>query len=292
MKVSLIIVNYKAIDLTEALVDMVAGEVSETIVVDNASGDSMDGLRRRHPEVQVIELADNVGYGGGLNAGAAVASGDVLVFSNPDIEIAPSDLLKLAAAATAPEVGLVAPMFVETDGELQRSAHRREPRFLLTAYDVGVPFAVRLARRYPDWHPTLLSSEEHHREQDVLHVLGALNAVKAEAFAALGGFDESFFMYREETDLCRRLRRAGWRVRHFPTSVAVHHRARSTPTGWFEPGHPQAIKSHYRYIAKHWGAVAAVAARGVAVATLVAWLVGASHRRLALTFLRGHLGLT
>ena len=290
-KISLIIVNYRSITATEALVAQVAEAVDEIIVVDNASGDSLDRLRTLGPHVEVVELATNRGYGAGANAGAARASGDVLVFANPDVEMEPDAVRALAAEALAPSVGLVAPKYVYPDGHLQRSAHRREPSFLLTAYDVALPLAIKLARRWPELHPTLLSSADHERPADVVHVLGACNAVNANAFTAVGGFDERFFMYREETDLCRRLRRAGWRVRHFPNSVAVHGQGGSTPQSWKVIGHPQMMRSHYAYIAKHWGIAGMVAARGVAVLMLVGWLVAASNRRDALVLLRKHLGL-
>jgi GT2 family glycosyltransferase len=290
--VSLVIVNYNSSNLVRALVERLHAHVDETIVVDNASDEAVDDASLTAHGAQIVRLARNRGYGGGANAGAAVAHGDVIVFANPDIEVSGEHLAALAQTASKPGVGLVAPRYLSPDGTLFRSAHRREPTFVLGVYEACVPLAIRLARRWPDWHPTLLSTRDHDRTQDVLHVLGALTAVDRGAFAQVGGFDEAFFMYREETDLCRRFRKRGLRIVHQADCQAVHQLGGSTPQSWKVYGHPVAVRSHYLYIRKHWGPLAPVVARAMVIASLAAWLVAGSNRSLAWAHLRPHLRRT
>lgn len=296
-RVSLIIVNYQTMDKALELAGAAASGVDEVIVVDNASypGDRA-ALASAHPSVTFVWNETNAGYGAGANRGAAVARGDVVVISNPDITIAAADLRRLADTAGG---GLAGPRFVDPDGGLIRSSHRREPLWLATVREYCAPFAAVADRLRPGWHPTLRSAADHYRDHETLHVLGAVMAVDAGLFRQLGGFDEDFFLYREETDLCLRIRAAGRPVRHVATTVAVHE---GDVSGGGDPvmvaARPAAVESHYRYIAKRRGRVRARLAWVVGYSgSLVWWLTGpdrasaaqslTSHRRLWGTSGRG-----
>jgi N-acetylglucosaminyl-diphospho-decaprenol L-rhamnosyltransferase len=288
-RVSLVIVNYATMDRALALARSAREAVDEVIVVDNASfrGDResiSDDLRG----VRFVWLDDNRGYGAGANAGAAAASGDVLVVSNADIGIEGADLARLAAAAAAGG-GLVAPRFVDPAGELIRSSHRREPFLLATLREYCAPLAAAAARIRPGWHPTLRGAADHHRDHDALHVLGALMAVDARTFAEVGGFDESFFLYREETDLCRRVRSAGRPVRHLAGAVAVHEGDAASPGAILPVAvRAAAVESHYRYIAKHGGRVLAALLWLVGGLGSVVWALTGPDRTAAAASLRSH----
>jgi GT2 family glycosyltransferase len=251
-RVSLIVVNYNTAAFTRALISGVTGGADEVIVVDNPSpgGAGIDATELPAGTV-VLRPDHNLGYGAGANLGARRATGDVLVVANPDLSVTASGLRELALEAMVPGVALVAPKFVNPDGSLQRSAHRRDPGVLVTLQELCSPFGALMARLDPDWHATLLRSPEHDEPQQVHHVLGALMAIRASVFRDVGGFDEQFFLYREETDLCRRIRMAGWQVRHVPSVSAVH--VGGGATGDTSPiaSRPVALESHYRYLAKY-----------------------------------------
>jgi N-acetylglucosaminyl-diphospho-decaprenol L-rhamnosyltransferase len=290
-RVSLVIVNYNAAQLTEALVSSVGTGADEVIVVDNASPQGApSGLEQRRPGTIVIDAGANLGYGSGANLGAARATGDVIVVSNPDVSLSPSDLRRLAAAAIAPGVALVAPCFVDDHGDLVRSAHRSYPGLLVTMQELCSPFAAVMARRDPEWHATLLRSDEHAWSQDVEHVLGALMAIRASAFRAVGGFDERFFLYREETDLCARLRQAGWRVRHVAEITATHIGGASTDDPWPIAARSPALESHYRFIGLHWGPCRRLLARSVGLLASLSWALAGRDHRAGMRALRWHLG--
>lgn len=294
-RTSLIVVNYNTADRTTRLVEQTLGGVDEVIVVDNASqkGDArtLATLAAQHGHVRFLSLPDNRGYGAGANAGARVASGEILVVANPDIDVDPAAFQRLAAALSEARVGLAAPRFLNPDGTLQRSAHRRDPGLMSTIFELCRPVAGAAVRLRRGWHPTLLSADEHLTSRDCSHVLGALVAVRREAFDAVAGFDEDFFLYREETDLCRRLRAAGWRIRHVGEATAVHESGASTPDGTPAMYRSAYLASHYRFIAKHRGRTVAALARLLGTLSCVVWLALGPKRALARAPLRWHLGL-
>lgn len=290
-RVSLVIVNYNSAELTKALVRDTEGGADEVIIVDNESPEGApEGLESIRNDIIVIGAGANLGYGSAANLGSARASGDVLVIANPDVSVRAEDLRTLATEAMRPGVGVVAPRFVGADGVLQRSAHSRDPGLLTTVHELCRPLAAVLRRVSPEWHSTLLSCAAHGTSQDVHHLLGALLAVRATTFRALGGFDENFFLYREETDLCRRARLAGWRNRHVAAVTVTHLGGGSTKDDSVMMSRPVALDSHYRFIAKHWGATARRVAWIAGVVSSLAWAIGGGERAAGRRALRWHLG--
>lgn len=280
-------VDHGSVGLVDQLLGGCAGGVDQVVVVDCTPGDP--GLRAvcdRHG-ARLIEPGANLGYGGGANLGAEQLEADVLVVANPDVEVSADGLRRLAAAAW--RNGLAGPRLEFPDGGLQRSAHRREPRGLTTAYDLSVPFRAVAARVSRDWHPTLLSTAAHASSASCVHVLGALVAVDAQAFREVGGFDPAFFLYREETDLCHRLRAAGWQVLHEASVTAVHHSGGSTTDPRPLAARPLHLASHYRYLRTHWGRLAAARNRIVGLLAALSSVVTGPERGAWWGAVRWHL---
>lgn len=271
--VGMVVVDYRSGAETDRLLTMAAGGFDHAVVVDNGLDEAgLDEVCARHGAT-LVRPERNLGYGAGANLGVErLPAVEVIVVANPDVEVDGDGVRALAAAAHG--AGLAGPRFRYPDGRPQPSAHDREPRLLTTLWDQSRLVGGLLSRLRPGWNPTLLPAGEHDRPRDVASVLGALVAVDAAAFAAVGGFDPGFFLYREETDLCRRLRLAGWRVRLEPGVVVVHALGASRA----ERPHatnPVHLASHYRYIAKHWGRPRAVAIRAAgAVAALTSVVLG------------------
>lgn len=287
--VSLVIVNYNTADQARQMVEGLGDGADEIVIVDNASpnGD-VDALRRLPAHVKVLALADNRGYGAGANAGSMICTGEVIVVSNADIGISAADLRSLAAEAYNEGVGLAGPRFVDATGSLVRSSHYRDPGLLTTLWEYSVLFGAVASRLRPEWHPTLRSRQDHDVDHDTLHVLGALMAMPAEAFREVGGFDEGFFLYREETDLCHRLRAAGWRVRHVATVTAVHEGDASSKDERPVPVRLAAVRSHYAFLRKHRGTVVAAIAWLLGVTGSVSWLLTGPRRRFGRDSLSAH----
>jgi GT2 family glycosyltransferase len=256
-----------------ASVEREAGLPVETVVVDNASGDgSAAAVRERHARVLVIGNAENAGFGRACNQGAAATGAPYLLFLNSDAALTPGALPALVAVLEArPEVVAVGPRTRHADGTIQVStgpdltpwAERRQGRL------------VRGVRARSPW--ALAAAEARHsREHEPDWLSGSCLLVRRTAFAAAGGFDEGFFLYEEDADLCRRLRQAGGRVVFTPTAEVRHHLGRSMARAP-ERARLAYHRSHLRYYAKHAGPVArgllrlrllaAAAARAAAGAT-------------------------
>jgi GT2 family glycosyltransferase len=225
--VSIILVNYNGAtiikDCLYSLQQFNQTIPSEIIVVDNASGDGSPELIRKHfPEVKLICQTHNHGFGKGNNIGAKVARGDFLLFLNPDT-ILTEDFLPslLMVMMQNPEVGIVAPKLVNRDGSLQIST---SPAIGI----LGEYIAQRRSHQYHRGQNLEKISREFSRQQEVAIVVGAALLIRTKLFTQLRGFDENFFMYFEESDLCQRARYLGWKVVYNPEVSLIHLLGEST----------------------------------------------------------------
>lgn len=219
----------------------------EVIVVDNASSDpTTEKLPQQFPWVRLIAAGSNLGFTRGNNVGYAASSGRFVYFLNPDTELdhgqthrlasaaglpAPHDSLSVlyAAIAAAPGVGLVGPQLRYPDGDQQASARR------FPTPPTGFFESTWLGRL---WHGNPWSRRMHMADwpvnfrHDVEWVVGAAMLCRREALEAVrtedGPFDQRFFMYSEELDLCRRLKLFGWRVVYVPEAVVIHYEGKSS----------------------------------------------------------------
>jgi GT2 family glycosyltransferase len=229
-------------------------------VVDNASPDDSAATVRDLP-VELIRSSRNGGFSYGCNLGAARSDAPFLLFLNPDARIDRPSLERLRAALLGdPRAALAGPRIVESSGELAWS-QRRFPRQIST-YAQAL-FLHRLLPRAA-WTDELIRDPRAYRQAATPDWLsGACLLVRRDAFEAVGGFDESFFLYCEDTDLCRRLRSAGHTILFEPGATVRHAGGSSSAVG-----ETQAIAARSRviYARKHLGpAGGRVQALGVAL---------------------------
>lgn len=220
-EVSVVIPSWNGRDLLASCLASLAddgGVRLETIVVDNASSDgSADLVAERFPAARLLRNARNEGFARAVNRGAAAARAPFLLVLNSDARLQADALRRLLSrAASQARAAIVGPQLRNEDGTFQGS-HARFPTLwqeLLVLSGTG-----RLLRgaAYPSRGP-----EDGRGARPVDWVGGACLLVRRDAFAAVGGFDEGYFMYAEETDLCYRLRRAGWQIWYEPAAVVVH----------------------------------------------------------------------
>jgi GT2 family glycosyltransferase len=204
--------------------------------------------RRGHPRRQLVELADNLGFAAGNNAGIEVATGRYLLLLNSDARLVGSALAELVAFADAhPDVGVVGPKLRNPDGSLQRSV-----RGFPSVWRLATEFLYlrKLATRSRALNAFYAGNFAHDRTADVEWIKGACLLVRSEAAAAVGPMDESYFMYSEETDWCRRFHAEGWRVLFHPDAEVVHLGGQSTATSWQRMYGAQ-VTSHLRYLARN-----------------------------------------
>jgi GT2 family glycosyltransferase len=226
---SVAVVNYETPELTARCVGSVhaspPSEPFEVIVVDNGSSASTVALLREVQGGRLVETGRNGGFAYAVNRCVAAAdrAADVIVVLNSDTEVTPGALDALAAAARRDEVGLAAPVLLERDGAIQRSAHRRFPTLWTTWVALCVPASLlqALLDRFVA-HPSTLSPAEHEAGVQPSHVMGAVMAISRPAWERVGPFDERFFMYLEETDWQQRLAEAGGHVTLVPRARVRH----------------------------------------------------------------------
>jgi N-acetylglucosaminyl-diphospho-decaprenol L-rhamnosyltransferase len=241
MDLGLVIVNYNVRDLLAACLDSVYLDLAQTgsrlkaavVVVDNASRDgSVVMLRQQFPRTTVLE-ADNRGMGAGNNRGLRLLLEQHQPFAvmvlNPDTLVRPGSLAALVDFLRAhPHAGVAAPKLLNPDGSLQHGAFHF-PGLAQLLFDLFPP-SGRLARllnsrlngRYP------ASAYAAGLPFPVDHSLGAAFAVRSQAIAEVGLFDETFAMYCEEIDWQWRLARAGWERWLVPAAEVVHYGGQST----------------------------------------------------------------
>ncbi len=197
-------------------------------------------------EVRLVQTGTNLGYGAAANRGIAVSDLELVLVSNPDVAVHEGALAALVEVLGAdPVLAIAGPRILESDGARYPSA-RRFPSLLDAVGHALLGDLVphnRFTRRY---RMADLSSDE---VTEVDWVSGACFLARRRALEELGGFDEAYFMYAEDTDLCWRARRAGWGVVYVPDAVVTHVQGISTAR------HP------YRMLVAHHRSVFRFAAR-------------------------------
>jgi GT2 family glycosyltransferase len=209
------IVNYRTRSYLERCLPTVerdlapSGLAYELHVLDNDSGDDLSDLPGLFAHCQVHRSARNLGFGGGQNLLAERSRGEHLLILNPDVELVEPGTVRrlLDALAGEPGAGAAGPKLVTESGQAQRWDHGR-------LRGVRAQIAVRAGDSY--WRPT-------DRRQRVAWVSGAVVMLDRAAFETVGGFDERFFLFKEEEDLCLRLRHAGHPIVYDPSIVVRHH---------------------------------------------------------------------
>jgi len=213
-KISIIILTYNSsayiLNLIKSLISL--RDEFEIIVVDNAStDDTLKLVESSGLKVQkVIKLPKNIGFAGGINAGAKVSSGEYLLFLNPDTVFEHGtikDLLKIYEKNE--KVGIVGGKMIDENGNPERSAGRFFNLFevLITVLGLDEVFGVRFSPK---------------KFTKVDFVSGGFMMVKKDLFEKLRGFDEKFFMYVEDMEFCFRAKKIGINTYFTPNAVVSH----------------------------------------------------------------------
>lgn len=253
---SIVIVTYNSAALLDeclqSLFDDPAIAECEVILVDNDSIDwCAQSAAARFPGVRLIEMGRNAGFGTANNAGIAHCSSEWVLMANPDTRLAEGGLRSLLDFAHShPRAGLVGPKLLNSDRSLQESIrnfptllresaetvflHRAFPRLTTRFANVVHDHSCYASPRTADW------------------VSGAVMLGRVPALKAIGGFDEGFFLYSEEIDLCLRLTRADWEVWYYPEVSFLHIGGEYDTTPFLGLENQ---RSKLRYYLKHQGRV-------------------------------------
>jgi GT2 family glycosyltransferase len=259
--VAIVVVTYNSqaciADLLDSLDDCGADAI---VVVDNGSTDATVQIVEGRRGVRLVR-STNVGYSGGINRGVReVPDADAYLILNPDLVVRPGLVAPLKTALEEPGVGVVAPLVLGSDGHRQDSL-RREPTLLraLGLNGTGIP----LLSEY------VTGDDQYVAPRDADWALGAAVMFSRACYDAVGGWDESYFLYSEETDFCLRARDAGWRTRLVPDAVVVHHEGGS---GRSDATHVMQIVNRVRLYARRHSAAAGYAYLCLTVLSELTWV--------------------
>lgn len=234
MKLSIVIVSWNVKALLEkcllSIEEHVESDSTEVIVVDNASSDGtqkmLDDLRFTVYDLRKIFLKENVGFARGNNEGLKHATGDYILFLNPDTEIVGDALQTMVTYMDAhTDIAVIGPKLLNIDGSLQRSV-RAFPTLIsqllvLTKIHNFIP-------RIPSLKKYFALDFDYTKEQPVDQLMGAALMVCEEALGEVGGtFDTGYRRIFEEVDLCYRFKQAGHTIMYVPTAEVLHHKGAS-----------------------------------------------------------------
>jgi len=215
-------------------------------VVDSGSGDDSCQKLGEISGIEVIPLSSNLGFGAALNAGALGHHEPLMLCANADVIITKETLKALECRLVAtPPLGIIGPRLRSPDGSIQPSC-RRFPTHQNLIWSRVWPSLRKLA---PDRWSYVLPEPSVFSLCDV--VAGACLAVKRELWLALEGMDESFFLFAEDTDLCRRAKSEGWLVAYEPAVSVQHEWGASTGQDRRDSARRQA-QSMSAYLNKHF----------------------------------------
>jgi N-acetylglucosaminyl-diphospho-decaprenol L-rhamnosyltransferase len=252
--VTAVVLNWRTPELALRARDALVADglpPERVLLVDNHSDDdSLVRFAQDAPGSPVLALQDNLGFARANNAGTrALPAERAYLFVNSDAFVhRPGSTRALVDAVSAPGVGIAAPRLLNEDLTLQRN---------VVPLSAPLPELVRasgLSRWVPDrWQPSLAHHWSHDRSRPIQSAIGAVIAVGAEVWDAVGGFDERIFMYSEDHDLFRRVQVLGWQARFVAEAEFVHLGGASTTQRWGDAKRAERVaRADATMIAEHF----------------------------------------
>lgn len=226
--VAVVVVNFNSSAQARRCIETAAADLGaldwRAVVVDNASSDGGPSALEGLPRTAVIANPYNIGFGAAVNQAVRATDARLLWLLNPDCEVLPGAFAALSDTLDRhPECAIAAPQLLNSDGTVQASA-RGEPGAL-----TGLFGRNTLLTR---WFPAAPAARRNLPAADLVNsgvesaavdwVMGAAMLIRRDAFDRVGGFDERYFLYWEDADLCRRLRERGYSTRYVPRARVAH----------------------------------------------------------------------
>ncbi|HZY10836.1 MAG TPA: glycosyltransferase family 2 protein [Bacteroidota bacterium] len=257
IKLSIVIVGYNSAQFLQNCLKSIFSQTPpfqlEVIVVDNASTDNSVSLIRQHyPQTKIISNEENKGFACGNNQGICQSLGQYILLLNPDTVVLDPALERLVDYIEAtPDVGAVGPKIFNLDGSLQRTGVSFPSvwNLIVEVFFLDVIFPKsRLFGRHRRLY------EDPNQINEVDYVQGSCLLIRKNILDDIGSLDESFFIFFEETDLCFRLKKAGWNVLYFPDASIIHY-GRGGLGYYDDVSLVQFHRSYLRFIKKHYSII-------------------------------------
>lgn len=233
MKLSVIIVNYNVKYFIEVCLHSVfkatEGIDAEVIVVDNNSkDDSCAMIRDKYPNVQLVANKENLGFSKANNQGVALATGEYILFVNPDTVMPEDFLQKMIGYMDAhPEAGSIGPRLIDGKGQYAPDGKKSFPSLSVAIFKTTGINKIFSKSTFFNKYYAVHVGEHETAEVDILS--GCCMMVRHNLLKEIGGaFDEAYFMYCEDFDLCYRIQKAGFKNIYFPETTLIHYKGEST----------------------------------------------------------------
>lgn len=269
--VSVVVVSHESRNVIGRCLAAVSGTCLEVIVADSGSSDGSTALvEETHPDVRLLRITRNVGFGAAANAAIRLARGRYVLLLNADAWPLSGSIERLVEfAERTPKAGIVGPALYDLDGRPQRSVISHPANGLELALVTAFPVAA--SRICSAWHLLALGGADRGRRGFAVRgrefLMGAALLLRVEALRNVAGFDEGFFMYDEDVDLCHRMRAAGWTIEFVPAARFAHAGGASTRQRP-EEMQRELFRSHIRIERKRHGPRATERARLLIAAAL------------------------
>ncbi len=232
MDLSIIIVNYNVKEFLQNLIHSIEKATlnitKEIIVVDNASDDgSNEFIKNNFPQIKLIANNKNLGFGKANNLGLKETLGKFILLINPDTIVAEDTLEKMIEFFRKnPEAGLAGCKILNPDGTLQLACRRSFPGPWTSLTKVtGLSSLFPQSKIFARYNLTYLDENQSY---EVDAISGSFMMMRREVYEKVGGFDEQFFMYGEDLDICYRIQKAGFKVFYVHTTQIIHYKGEST----------------------------------------------------------------
>ena len=230
-RASVVVVNWNGLDHLQRCLPAVAAQTFaevDVILVDNGSTDgSVDWVAERFPAVSVIANDRNLGFAAANNRGADLATAPTLLFLNSDTQLSRDALVSpLGYLAESPDVGALTVQLVYPDGRRDPDNHRGFP----TPWNALCHFSglSRLFPNDPRFNGYFVPHADFSQTHDVDVIAGSYMMMPRAVFDELQGWDETYFFYGEDIDLCYRVHEAGYRIVYFPHVEVLHYKGASS----------------------------------------------------------------
>ncbi len=256
---SVIIVNWNSVEVLRACLTSLYGNTKdlnfEVLVIDNASFDGSEQMvEREFPSVIFIQSQNNLGFARANNLAFTYSKGSVLLFLNPDTEVVGSAVMQMIACLDSVEnAGVVGPKLLNSDSSIQTSCVRAFPSILNRVLDSE--YLRNKYRRSSLWGNRVLFDEPLNATR-VEAISGACLMIRRSVFEKVQQFDSGYFMYAEDTDLCYRVQKVGWKNYYVGEAVVIHHGGQSSSSHPVNQFSSLMMKeSTFKFFRQHHGVV-------------------------------------
>lgn len=280
IKLSVVVVLYNEYKLVKKTISSIyQNEINsmEVILVDNTPDNKgYEALFKKFPKVKYFHNKINSGFAGGVNFGLEKAMGEYILILTPDMYILPQTIKKtISYIEKNKDVGLVGSRLYSSPGNQEMSANFSYPNLFTLLYYYNMPLYKLIHSFNKEYNPNHFSASEHKKILNTKWINGQYMLARKKALKDIRGFDERFFLYFEDVDLCKRLVENGWKVAYLPVGGVVQNGLTNWKKTKITQSLPPYMESLYKFFLKHYGRIY----------TIISWVTGTVSAIISIPYL-------